>query len=142
MADIMHSLQIAARPEQIWPLVSTGPGMAQWWAADVSVNGDTVELGFFKRNTMYRLRPLVNEPNQRMEWRCETGKEWSGTRIVFQLLAMEKGTLVKFKHAEWEAATDYFVSCNTVWGALMFRLKSAAEGKPAGPLFTADAMAY
>jgi hypothetical protein len=38
--------------------------------------------------------------------------------------------------------TEYFTSCNTTWGDLMFRLKSAAEGKSRGPLFLAGDLAY
>ncbi len=37
---------------------------------------------------------------------------------------------------------DYFVSCNTTWGELMFRLNAAAEGKTPGPLFSAIGLAY
>ena len=38
--------------------------------------------------------------------------------------------------------TPFFVSCNTTWGGLMFRLRSAAEGKPSGPLFQKNSLAY
>jgi hypothetical protein len=37
---------------------------------------------------------------------------------------------------------DYFTSCNTTSGELIFRLKAAAEGKPRGPLFLAADLAY
>lgn len=52
------------------------------------------------------------------------------------------GTMMKFAHADWEAETDYFISCKTTWGELMFRLKACAEDKAPGPLFTRNAMAY
>lgn len=77
--------------------------------------------------------------------RAETlgdGKEWDVTRIVFALKEDQGKTTVRFAHADWKAKTDYFVSCNTTWGELMFRLKAAAEGKAPGPLFSMDGMAY
>lgn len=74
--------------------------------------------------------------------RSGTGKEWDGTRIVFALKEDQGKTTVRFAHADWKAETDYFVSCNTTWGELMFRLKAAAEGKAPGPLFSMDGMAY
>lgn len=74
--------------------------------------------------------------------RSGTGKEWDGTRIVFGLKEDQGKTTVCFAQADWKAETDYFVSCNTTWGELMFRLKAAAEGKAPGPLFSMDAMAY
>jgi hypothetical protein len=62
--------------------------------------------------------------------------------LVFLLEARPSGTLLRFTHAGWQAETDYFTSCNTAWGELMFRLKAAAEGKPRGLLFLAADLAY
>jgi len=123
-------------------LVATAAGLAQWWAADVTEIGGKVELGFFNRATVYRLKAMVEAPPSRFEWLCETGQEWSDTRLLFHLEAAGSGTLVRFTHAEWQSETDYFVSCSTVWGELMFRLKAAAEGNPRGPLFLGDSLAY
>jgi hypothetical protein len=86
MADIVHSIEVAAAPEAISPLVSTGPGFRAWWAEDVVVTSDgRVELGFFGRATVYRLRAISGEAVARVEWQCESGQEWSGTRMVFEL---------------------------------------------------------
>lgn len=76
-----------------------------------------------------------------MRWTCETGTEWAGTDIVFCLHAKDAQTLVEFAHERWAAETPYFVSCNTVWGRLMFTLKDAAEHPDAArPLFTKSGM--
>ena len=142
MADILHAIQVTAPAETIYPLVSSAAGFAKWWAADVAETGGAVELGFFKKQTVYRLRLESKRAPNDAAWVCETGQEWQGTRIVFHLEAAGGGTLVRFTHGGWGGATDYFVSCNTTWGELMFRLKAAAEGKSRGPLFLAESMAY
>jgi hypothetical protein len=85
MPDIQHAIQIAAKPEAIYPLIATGKGFTPWWAEDVTESADAVELGFFKRATLYRLRLTVDRPPAHAEWVCETGDEWSGTHIVFRL---------------------------------------------------------
>ncbi len=141
MSDIQHSLQVGAKPETIYPLISTADGLRSWWAEDVTEADGALELGFFLRTTVYRLRRLIATPPLEFEWRCETGQEWAGTRITFRLAETISGTLLRFTHGGWEAPTDYFVSCNTVWGELMFRLKGVAEGKSPGPLFAVDGMA-
>jgi len=87
-----------------------------------------VELGFFNRATVYRLRLKVDEPLTQAEWACETGDEWNHTRISFRLEPTGSGTLLRFAHAGWRAESDYFVACNTTWGELMYRLKAAARG--------------
>ena len=143
MADIVHSIEVAAAPEAIYPLVSTGPGFRAWWAEDVVMTSDgRVELGFFGRATVYRLHAISREAGAKVEWQIESGQEWAGTRLVFELEPRKAATLVRFEHAGWAAATEYFVSCNTTWGGLMFRLRAAAEGKAPGPLFLADGLAY
>ena len=123
MADIRHSIQITAPPEAGYRLAASAEGFRQWWAADVAETGGAVELAFFNRTRRYRLRPAAEEPSRQAEWICETGQEWSNTRILFRL----------------EPAGP---ECCSKWGELMFRLKGAAEGKSPGPLFLSNALAY
>jgi hypothetical protein len=142
MANLVHSIQTNASAERVYTLVATGDGFAEWWAADVTEQNGAVDLGFFNRQTVYRLRQGSQEPPQSAEWLCETGAEWKGTRLIFVLERRSAGTLVRFMHADWSKETDYFAACNTTWGALMLRLKAAAEGRAPGPLFLKDGMGY
>jgi hypothetical protein len=142
MPDIHHSISISASSNVVGTLVSTPEGLRQWWAADVESQPDgAVSLGFFNRATVYRLR-LLERSALRAAWHCETGKEWQGTDLVFGLQLQGSGLLLDFVHANWREVTPYFVSCNTTWGGLMFRLKNAAEGRQSGPLFQKDSLAY
>ena len=142
MADIQHAIQIAAAPEKVYPLVTTAQGFMHWWAEDSADADVVVELGFFNRTTIYRLRLQADQPPVHADWFCESGKEWSGTHIVFNLESRGASTFLRFAHAGWQSETEYFVNCNTTWGELMFRLKAAAEGKSRGPLFLAAELAY
>jgi len=144
MADIKHMIQIAAAPGIVHPLVSSAQGFKRWWAEDVAEDrtGGNVELGFFNRATVYGLQPQRIEAPLTAHWLCHTGKKWSGTRLLFDLTEQKGQTLLRFTHAGWQAETDYFISCTTTWGELMFRIKAAAEGKAPGPLFTATGLAY
>jgi hypothetical protein len=144
MPDIKHSIQIEAAPQLVHPLVASAAGFSRWWAADVTEDktSGNVELGFFNRATVYGLHPAQIETSRKAHWLCQTGKEWSGTRLLFDLAEQKGQTQVRFTHADWQAETDYFVACNTTWGELMFRLKAVAEGKTPGPLFSKTGMAY
>jgi hypothetical protein len=142
MPDILHAIQISFPVEAVYPLVSTARGFTQWWAEDVTASGEAVELGFFNRNTLYRLRPKLLLPHNHAEWLVETGKEWAGTRLDFRLESTKSGTLLRFAHANWHDHTDFFTSCNTTWGELIFRLKAVAEGHSRGPLFLRNSLAY
>jgi uncharacterized protein YndB with AHSA1/START domain len=137
MPDIRNSVQIDVPAAQVYPLISSGTGFSKWWAQDVTIRADgAVDLGFFNRATVYSLQQGRAVNPSEAEWLCLSGKEWKGTKLLFQLNESKGQTLLRFTHANWEADTDYFVACNTTWGALMFRLKANAEGKAAGPLFS------
>jgi len=144
MPDIKHSIQIAAAPQLVHPLVASAKGLSRWWAADITEDktSGNVELGFFDRATVYGLHPIQMAAPRQAHWLCQSGKEWSGTRLLFELSEQKVQTLVRFTHADWQSETDYFVACNTTWGELMFRLKAVAEGKTPGPLFSATGMGY
>src|SRR5258708_5039980 len=73
MPDIRHSIQISAPAAQVFPLISTAQGWAQWWAQDVSESSGTIKLGFFNRSTVYRLKQIANDPSAYSEWLRETG---------------------------------------------------------------------
>ncbi|HWX37800.1 MAG TPA: hypothetical protein VNY09_01090 [Candidatus Sulfotelmatobacter sp.] len=144
MPDIKHAIQIDAAPNLTFLLAATAAGFMKWWAADVTEDKSAgfVELGFFNRATVYRLRPIQITSPLRAHWLCDSGKEWSGTKLFFDLTGQGGRTQLRFTHAGWVAETDYFISCNTTWGELMFRLKAAAEGKPQVPLFSSTGLAY
>jgi hypothetical protein len=137
MPTIRHAISIGTAPTRIHPLISSAHGFAQWWAAGVAEDRSTgiVELSFSKGDTAYRLEPVRDTPPDEVAWLCQNGKEWQGTKLQFQWTFDQKNTLLKVTHSGWSAETDYFVRCNTTWGALMFRLKEAAEGKGPGPFF-------
>jgi uncharacterized protein YndB with AHSA1/START domain len=142
MADIVHCIQISASAEVVYQLVATAQGFTRWWAADVTESDGSVELGFFNRQTLYRLKLQDQQPLQRAEWLCDTGQEWAGTRLVFTIEPRPNGIQLRFTHGGWKSETDYFISCNTTWGELMYRLKAEAEGKSPGPLFLRDSLGY
>jgi len=139
--DIVHAIQISAGPEVVYPLVSTATGFGRWWAEDVWETDGAVELGFFARQTVYRISVQSGSRPLGIEWLCQTAGEWQDTRLVFRMESSGDGTLLHFVHAGWRAETDYFVVCNTTWGELMYRLRSAAQGTPRGPLFLRNGMA-
>lgn len=142
MPDIKHSIQIAAKPGTVYPLVAAGKGFGAWWATDISQPGETVDFGFFNRATVYRLRLVTADSPSHAEWVCESGDEWNGTHIIFEIEETKAGTLLRFAHAGWRAESPYFISCNTTWGELMFRLKEVAEGGRVAPLFTQDGIKH
>ena len=143
MPDIKHSVEIDASPEAVWPLISTPEGFTKWWAADVVTEPlGKVGVGFFNRETVFHLRSEDEDVPHLARWSVQADGEWDGTNLLFECSGDAGGCVLQFTHADWIDETDYFISCNTTWGELMYRLKAAAEGKPRGPLFLAATVAY
>jgi hypothetical protein len=143
MPDIKHAVRIAAPVTDIDRLVRSGDGFRRWWAEDVEVDADgLVRLGFFNRSTVYTLRPRSAPGDSRAMWSCESGREWTGTELLFALEPAGIDVVLRFTHANWASETDYFIQCNTTWGELMYRLKSAAVKHAVSPLFRKAGMAY
>ena len=143
MPDIRHLIPIDAPPETVYPLVSTPRGLSRWWTEDApepDAKGG-VALGFFDRTTVYRLEPLERAAPRTARWVCTTGEEWEGRHLEFVLEPVPTGTRLRFTHARWRKETDYFTSCTTTWGELLYRLKATAEGHGRGPLFLRNALA-
>ncbi|MGH7531728.1 MAG: SRPBCC family protein [Gemmatimonadales bacterium] len=144
MPEIRHQVQIAATPKTIYPLISSAEGFGRWWAADVrraGTAGTVVELGFFGRGTVFRLRPQTFLAPNQTSWQCESGEEWAGTSITFVTGPHATGSVLRLTHGGWAAESDLFIAANTTWGALLHRLRAVAEGRELGPLFTVDTLA-
>jgi len=135
MPDIRELIPVDVPMARVHALVSSGEGLSKWWAEDAVVRPDGADLGFFNRGTVYSLKLARSSPTE-TEWLCQSGQEWNGTKLRFQMSENKGQTMLRFTHADWAAETDYFLSCNTTWGALMFRLKAIAEGKATAPLFS------
>jgi hypothetical protein len=158
MPEIRHAISIQSPAARIFPLVSTAHGLAQWWAADISPAppslpdpaqdpgqpplGPILDIGFYDRSSLYRLALARLAPPRLADWLCLSGNEWTRTRLSFSLRENSSATLLLFTHSGWPAESDYFLSCNTTWGGLLFRLKIVAEGKSPGPLFTLSGSNY
>ena len=143
MADIRHSISIDAPRERVFPLIASGSGFRRWWTADVIEDYSTgiIEAVFFNRSTVYRLKPIHSSASWTTEWMCQTGQEWTDTRLSFELIETSGETQLRFTHAGWKAETNYFFACTKVWEELMVRLKAAAEGEGLGPRFSKDGLA-
>jgi hypothetical protein len=76
MPDIKHSIQIGAAPPLVYPLVASADGFSRWWASDVTEDKITgnIELGFFKRATVYGLHPVQITAPRQAHWRSNLEK--------------------------------------------------------------------
>ncbi|HET9605383.1 MAG TPA: hypothetical protein VFO96_13915 [Gemmatimonadales bacterium] len=137
MPDIRLLISIARGSRDVFGLVAGATGFTSWWSDDIALKSDgAIEVGMADRAQVYRLRPETMVMPARAAWMVETGAEWAGTSLVFDLTPDESGTRLLFTHAGWGRTSDVFLESTAMWGALLFRLKEAAENGTEHPLFS------
>lgn len=141
MIDLNHQVPIKAPPDKVYAAVGTQAGMRSWWTADTRMDekpGGMAEFGFEQRQVIFRMTIDRLDPGRGVTMRCHgDAPEWNGTSLHWDIAGNDDGaTVLRFTHSGWRELTDFCVSCNSMWGNLMFRLKDAVEGNGRGPQWT------
>ncbi|MEO8217601.1 MAG: SRPBCC domain-containing protein [Acidobacteriota bacterium] len=142
MADILHRITVAADPKTLFETVSSTPGTSSWWTDDNDTAPEVGNVNLFRFNggaVQFSFR-VDQSDEAHIRWTGIRGQnmpeEWLDTRIEFDFTPQADGkTLVDFRHRNWQRVSGEYPQCNTTWGLLMQRLKSAAEGHADGPFF-------
>jgi uncharacterized protein YndB with AHSA1/START domain len=122
--------------------VTTEQGLRSWWTASCTVKPELGFVNVFRfdgGNVEFHFRVDEQAP-RRIAWTCirapKVPDEWVDTRLTFDLAPNDGQTTLRFGHRGWRSIEGAYADCNTVWGELMHRLASHAEGKPTEPYFS------
>ena len=130
MADILQDFPIRVPPARVFEAVSSPALLDRWWT--VRSTGEPrldaiYELDF---GPGYRWRAVVTrcEPEVAFEWKLtEADRDWTGTRVGFELVAVGSGTEVRFHHRGWPEANEHYrVSCHC-WAMYLRLLRRHLE---------------
>jgi uncharacterized protein YndB with AHSA1/START domain len=158
MADIYHELLIGAPLEKVYNAIVTQEGLAAWWTpkAKAKTEVDTIAVFPFGPDYTKEMRITSLKPSSQVKWICIKGaEEWVGTTISFELLPVDKetvvrtspelsdqvqqlhnfrnGTLLVLHHNGWKDHTSMFAECNYTWAQFLRSLKLLCEtgkGRP------------
>ena len=137
MAELRHQIPITAAPQKVYAAIATQTGLREWWTADSRAEeevGGKAEFGFDRRGMVFRMDIQQLDPGKRVVWSCHGDHpEWKGTLLTWDLSPQDVGTILRFTQGGWKSITDFYATCNSTWGELMYRLKDYVEGKNPGP---------
>jgi uncharacterized protein YndB with AHSA1/START domain len=137
MAELKHLIPIDATPAKVFAALATQAGLRGWWTADAMVDekvGGEAKFGFDKRKMVFRMKIEKLKPGEGVVWTCHGDQpEWTGTTLTWDIASEDGGTMLRLTHSGWKSVSDFCATCNSSWGALMYRLKDFAEGKKPGP---------
>lgn len=139
-STLVHTVTIAAVPDKIYEVLSTGPGLASFWTRDSQAEprvGSIAKFGFGGPRLELKVAEL--EPGKRVRWAShEVFPDWAGTTILWEIAGGEHGgSEVTFSHSGWPADMPQakLGSVNYTWGRVVGRLKKHAETGEAVPYF-------
>ena len=143
MADILHRLEIDAKPEKVYSAITSKEGLKSWWTVDVegeSQKGSVLVFGFYNHTVVFRMHIDELVPNKVIRWTCIGDiAEWKGTRLLWELEQKNNTdnqmTTLSFSHTGWNSVEGDYRMCNTTWGHLMILLKDYAEKGIVAPYF-------
>ena len=130
MADIKHLFHISAPREKIYEALSTVKGLSNWWTIQTSGNPEVGGILEFRFGPQWfnKMKVLSLRKNEFIEWECIAGADdWIGTKICFSLDGHDGKTRVRFEHAGWKEANDFFGQCSFAWGRYMESLRQLCQ---------------
>jgi hypothetical protein len=129
MKNQNYSISFAAdqSPEEVFNAISNVRG---WWSGEIE--GETDKLGAeftYRYQNMHRSKQKITElvPDKKVVWHVldsslsflKDKSEWTGTDIVFDVLAKDGKTEVRFTHVGLAPHIECYGSCSNGWRMLV-----------------------
>jgi uncharacterized protein YndB with AHSA1/START domain len=134
VVDILHSVGIKSSANDVYKALSTREGVAAWWAVDTqgeSKVGGVLQFRFSdgaSEKGRIDMKVLELQPARRVLWQVIDGpKEWTGTKVAFDLKQEADYCIVSFKHLGWKEPAEFMHHCSTKWAIFLMSLKSLLE---------------
>lgn len=121
------SISVDQSPEQVFKAINNVRG---WWSGEIE--GETDKLGAeftYRYQNLHRSKQKITElfPNKKIVWRVldsnlsflKDKSEWTGTDIVFDVLAKGGKTEIRFTHVGLAPEIECYGTCSNAWGMLV-----------------------
>jgi len=129
MSEIKHLFHIAVPKEKVYEAITTIKGLSGWWTTQTTgecICGGIIRFRFGSQGN--DMKVISMKKDEWVQWECIAGpEEWVGTRLTFQLNNCEGRTRVRFEHAGWRNANDFFAGCTFTWGRYMESLRQLCQ---------------
>ncbi|GGU14238.1 SRPBCC family protein [Lentzea flava] len=117
------SYVVEQSPDEVFAAVLDVPA---WWTGEIEGNAGEVGAEFTYRHPPQhysRQRVTELEPGRRVVWRVVDSHlsfvsepaEWTGSDIVFDIVAADSGTELRFTHVGLVPDVECFGACSTAW---------------------------
>jgi uncharacterized protein YndB with AHSA1/START domain len=127
MVDILHRVGAKASREEVYEALTATDGLASWWTADTTKEGDILRFRFGDAGG-FDMKILEQQPDTCVLWEVVDGPaEWIGTTVSYDLAQHGEWTIVLFSHAGWREPVEFMNHCSTKWASFLLSLKGYVE---------------
>ena len=136
MTDILHRIEIATSPQQLYSALTSQEGLSNWWTK-AELNQAKEQLTFLfgpegEHQVKMQITALI--PDKSVSWKCIAGP-WADTEeFSFVIEPGDLGSVLLFANKGWKETSEFFMHCNSKWGFFLgTSLKQYLEtgtGKP------------
>lgn len=129
MPEIKLLFHITATREKVYEAITTIKGLSNWWTTQTSGDSNPGGIIQFRFGDFGNdMKVITMKKDEWLQWECVGGPDdWIGTRVSFQLNDNNGKTRVRFEHAGWKHANDFFAACTFTWGRYMESLRQLCQ---------------
>lgn len=124
MVDILQDFPIRVPSQRVYDAISQPALLDQWWtlrSQGRSEFGSEYTLDFGPEY-VWRARVTVAKPGAVFEMQMTVAdRDWTNTRVGFELTPSGSGTTVRFHHRGWPEINEHYRTTCHCW-ALYFRI--------------------
>jgi hypothetical protein len=140
-SDFTTTIVVDQTPKEVFNAINTPQA---WWSGTVEGNAGKLNDEFtycYKEFHWSKQRIIEMIPDQKVVWLVteskinytEDKKEWTGTRISFEISEQDNKTRLRFTHHGLVPEIECFDSCSNSWSQLiqqgLFNLITTGKGK-------------
>ena len=121
------TISVDQTPNEAFAAVNNVRG---WWSGEIEGEADKLGAEFtYRYQNMHRSKQKITDlvPNKKVVWHVldsslsflKDKSQWTGTDIVFDILAKDGKTEVRFTHVGLAPQIECYGSCSNAWSMLV-----------------------
>ena len=127
---IYHSLIINASTKQVFDAISLPKQLNNWWTLKCTGNpilNAEYNLNFTDTYNWYgKVSSCISDKSFHI-YMTKSDHDWDATTFGLELEEVDKGTLLKFSHENWQELNHNFKHSSFCWAMLLNGLKNYLE---------------
>jgi len=139
--DFTTAIVVDQTPKQVFNAINNPQN---WWSGDIEGNTSKLNDQFtyrYKELHFSKQRIVEMIPDRKVVWLvtesiinyAEDKREWTGTKIIFEILQQDNKTQLSFTHLGLDPQIECFDSCSNSWSQLiqqsLFSLITTGKGE-------------